>query len=91
MFGETYFRRLSSRNLSHSPLTFKNSIKNANSPCMLTPASSSQRDGLVVLRKARDNKVTQKLAIQELEVSERQVRRLLRKLNTDGDIVAVRG
>lgn len=53
--------------------------------------TQQERDRLVVLRKARDKKITQKLASQELGVSERQVRRLLRKLKTDGDKVAVHG
>ena len=53
--------------------------------------TQEERDRLVVLRKARDKKMTQKVAGEELGVSERQVRRLLRKLKTDGDKVALHG
>ena len=49
------------------------------------------RDRLVVLIKARDKKLTQKQAGEELGVSERQVRRALRKLKLIGDKVAVHG
>jgi transposase len=52
------------------------------------------RDRLVVLKKAQKKLITQKQAAAELEVSERQVRRMLRQLKGRGDkavIHALRG
>lgn len=52
------------------------------------------RDRLVVLKKAQRNLITQKQAAAELELSERQVRRLLNQLKARGDqavIHALRG
>lgn len=43
------------------------------------------RDRLVVLKKAQKKLVTQKQAAAELQVTERQVRRLLKRLNEQGD------
>lgn len=52
------------------------------------------RDRLVVLKKAQKRLITQKQAARELQVTERQVRRLLKRLKTQGDkavIHALRG
>jgi transposase len=52
------------------------------------------RDRLVVLKKAQKKLITQKQAAAELEMSERQVRRMLRQLKARGDkavIHALRG
>ena len=47
------------------------------------------RDRLVVLKKAKKKLITQKQAASELELTERQVRRLLRRLATEGDKAVV--
>lgn len=49
------------------------------------------RDRLVVLKKAQKKLVTQKQAAIELEVSERQVRRLLKRLKAQGDKAVIHG
>ncbi|MBV9503910.1 MAG: helix-turn-helix domain-containing protein, partial [Acidobacteriia bacterium] len=43
------------------------------------------RDRLVALKKAKERKITQRQAAEELEISERQVRRLLARLRKVGD------
>jgi predicted ArsR family transcriptional regulator len=43
------------------------------------------RDRLVVLKKAQKKLITQKQAAMELQVTERQVRRLLKRLKREGD------
>ncbi|MGB9457827.1 MAG: helix-turn-helix domain-containing protein [Bryobacteraceae bacterium] len=47
--------------------------------------TQAERDRLVALQKARKKLITQKQAAEEIGVSERQVRRLLRKLRRKGD------
>ena len=47
------------------------------------------RDRLVVLKKAEKKLITQKQAASELELTERQVRRLLRRLAVEGDKAVV--
>lgn len=47
--------------------------------------SQADRDRLVALKKARKKLITQKEAAEELGITERQVRRLLRKLKKGGD------
>ena len=42
--------------------------------------TQTDRDRLVALKKARDKKMTQRQAAEELQISERQVRRLLGRL-----------
>ncbi|MDX2150028.1 MAG: helix-turn-helix domain-containing protein [Bryobacteraceae bacterium] len=49
------------------------------------------RDRLVVLKKAQKRLITQAQAARELDLSERQVRRLLRGLRAEGDKVVVHG
>jgi len=53
--------------------------------------SQTDRDRLVALRKAKDRKITQRQAAEELQLSERQVRRLLAKLRTEGDRAVIHG
>ena len=50
-----------------------------------------ERDRLVVLRKAEKKLITQRQAAQELEVSERQIHRLLKKLKEVGDRAVIHG
>jgi hypothetical protein len=47
--------------------------------------TQAERDRLVALKKAKKKLITQKQAAEELGVTERQVRRLLRRLRTRGD------
>jgi hypothetical protein len=47
--------------------------------------TQAQRDRLVALKKAKKKLITQKQAAEEIGVTERQVRRLLRKLKGKGD------
>jgi len=47
--------------------------------------TQAERDRLVALKKAKKKLITQKQAAQEIGVTERQVRRLLRKLRRKGD------
>jgi transposase len=49
------------------------------------PFSPSNRDRLVALKKAKKKLITQKEAAEELGITERQVRRLLKKLKKGGD------
>ena len=49
------------------------------------------RDRLVVLRKAQKRLITQKQAAAELELTERQIRRLLVKLKKAGDRAVIHG
>jgi transposase len=50
-----------------------------------------ERDRLVTLRKAKQKKITQKEAAEELDVSVRHVRRLIGQLRTNGDKTAIHG
>jgi predicted transcriptional regulator of viral defense system len=47
--------------------------------------TQAERDRLVALKKAKKKLITQKHAAEEIGVTERQVRRLLRKLRRKGD------
>lgn len=47
--------------------------------------TQAERDRLVALKKAKKNLITQKQAAEEIGITERQVRRLLRKLRRKGD------
>src|SRR6202162_6463911 len=47
--------------------------------------TQAERDRLVVLKKAKKKLITQRQAAEEIGVTERQVRRLLRKLRRKGD------
>src|SRR5690348_3521291 len=47
--------------------------------------TQAERDRLVALKKAKKKLITQKQAAEEIDVTERQVRRLLRKLRQKGD------
>jgi len=47
--------------------------------------TQTDRDRLVALKKAKDKKMTQRQAAEELRISERQVRRLLARLRKVGD------
>ena len=47
--------------------------------------NQAERDRLVALKKAKKKRITQKQAAQEIDVTEGQVRRLLRKLRSKGD------
>lgn len=49
------------------------------------------RDRLVVLKKAQKKLITQKQAASELQLTERQVRRLLKRLKGEGDKAVVHG
>ena len=53
--------------------------------------SQTDRDRLVALKKAKDRKITQRAAAEELKLSERHVRRLLAKLKTQGDRAVIHG
>ena len=53
--------------------------------------SQTERDRLVALKKAKDKKITQRQAAEELKLSERQVRRLLAKLKAEGDRAVMHG
>lgn len=53
--------------------------------------TQAERDRLVVLKKAQKKLITQKQAAAELEVTERQVRRLLARLRQEGDKAVVHG
>lgn len=50
-----------------------------------------ERDRLVVLKKAQQRLITQRAAAEELQVTERHVRRLLQKLAAEGDRAVVHG
>ena len=53
--------------------------------------TQTDRDRLVALKKAKDKKITQRQAAEELKISERQVRRLLGNLLQVGDKAVVHG
>jgi transposase len=53
--------------------------------------TQTDRDRLVALKKAKDKKMTQRQAADELQVSERQVRRMLVRLREVGDKAVVHG
>ena len=53
--------------------------------------SQAERDRLDWLKRARDKKMTQREAAEKMGVSERWVRKLLRRMKTDGDKVVVHG
>lgn len=53
--------------------------------------SQRDRDRLVALNKAAKGLITQRAAAEEMELTERQVRRLLRKLKSHGDAVVIHG
>lgn len=53
--------------------------------------TQGERDRLIVLKKARKGLITQKEAALELEVGERQVRRLLDRLKEAGDRTVIHG
>jgi transposase len=53
--------------------------------------TQGERDRLVVLKKARKGLITQREAALELEVGERQVRRLLDRLKEAGDRAVIHG
>jgi len=51
--------------------------------------TQAERDRLVALKKAKRKLITQKQAAEEVGVTERQVRRLLRKLRRKGDLAVI--
>src|SRR5437763_159879 len=53
--------------------------------------TQAERDRLVALKKAKKKLITQKQAAEELGITERHVRRLLRELNRRGDKVVAHG
>ena len=53
--------------------------------------SQEERDWLDWLKRARDGKMTQREAAQRMAVSERWVRKLLRRMKQEGDAVVVHG
>jgi transposase len=53
--------------------------------------SQEERDRLDWLKRARDGKMTQREAAERMGVSERWVRKLLRRMKTEGDRVVVHG
>jgi transposase len=53
--------------------------------------NQTDRDRLVALKKAKDGKMTQRQAAEELKISERQVRRLLALLRKVGDKAVLHG
>ena len=53
--------------------------------------TQTDRDRLVALRKAKKKLITQRAAAQELQLSVRQVKRLLRALKERGDQAVVHG
>lgn len=53
--------------------------------------SQEERDGLDWLKRARDGKMTQREAAERMGVTERWVRRLLRRMKKQGDAVVVHG
>lgn len=53
--------------------------------------SQEERDWLDWLKRARDQKMTQREAAERMGVSERWVRKLLRRMKTQGDAVVVHG
>ena len=53
--------------------------------------TQAERDRLVALKKAKKRLITQKQAAEELGITERHVRRLLRELRRRGDKVVAHG
>ena len=53
--------------------------------------SQEERDWLDWLKRARDGKMTQREAAERMEVSQRWVRTLLRRMRKQGDAVVVHG
>jgi biotin operon repressor len=53
--------------------------------------TQTERDSLVALKKAKKKLITQKQAAEELGITERHVRRLLRELKRRGDKVVAPG
>jgi transposase len=53
--------------------------------------SQEERDWLEWLKRARDGAMTQREAAEKMAVSERWVRKLLRRMKKDGDVVVVHG
>ena len=53
--------------------------------------TQTDRDRLVALKKAKDKKMTQRQAAEELKISERQVRRLLVRMKAKGDGAVIHG
>lgn len=53
--------------------------------------TKEERDRLVVLKETKKGLITQKKAAAELEVSERQIRRMLRRLKAEGDKAVIHG
>lgn len=53
--------------------------------------NQGERDRLVVLKKAQKKLITQQQAAEQLQLSERQIRRLLRKLKQKGDRAVIHG
>src|SRR3974377_1096114 len=53
--------------------------------------TQAERDRLEALKRAKKKLITQKQAAEEIGVTERQVRRLLRKLRGKGDQAAIHG
>ena len=53
--------------------------------------SQQERDWLDWLKRARDGKMTQREAAERIGVSERWVRKLLRRMKKQGDTVVVHG
>jgi DNA-binding Lrp family transcriptional regulator len=50
--------------------------------------TQAERDCLVALKKAKKKRITQKEAVEELGITERQVRRLLRELKRSWRLLA---
>ena len=53
--------------------------------------TQAERDRLVTLRKAQKKLIQKKQAAEELGITDRQVRRLLKKLKKEGDKAAIHG
>jgi DNA-binding Lrp family transcriptional regulator len=53
--------------------------------------TQKERDRLVVLKKAKEGLITQKQAASEVRLTERQVRRILRRLRDSGDKAVIHG
>ena len=53
--------------------------------------SQEERDRLDWLKRARDKKMTQREAAEKMEVSERWVRKMLKRMKEQGDAVVVHG
>ena len=53
--------------------------------------SQEERDKLDWLKRARDKMIRQRKAAEKMEVSERWVRKLLRRMKKQGDAVVVHG